>query len=233
MGAPGKRSTRQVSTHGAVRTVPAQLSIEQQGEVALFRIGNDSDFPLLSLAMLHQIGRALMEAGGDRKVHGIVITGSDRAFAAGADLAEVSALTATSALPFSRAGQGLFRSLERFPKPVVAAIRGFCLGGGLDLALACHMRIAASDSVFGHPGGTLGIMTGFGGTQRLPRIVGRGRAMEMLLSGRNVTAEEAYAWGLVSRVVPPERVVAMALEAARQATAFRSPPLLSEKRRDR
>ncbi len=163
-----------------------------------------------------------MEAQSQTKVHGIVITGTDRAFATGADLAEVRSLTPASALPFSGIGQRLFRFIERFPKPVVAAIRGYCLGGGLDLALACHIRIAATDAVFGHPGGSLGIMTGFGGTQRLPRLIGRARAMEMLTTGRNIAAEEARAWGLVSLVVPPQHVLAMSLEAARNAALFRS-----------
>ncbi len=165
--------------------------------------------------MLREIERALTEAEGDAKVRSIVIAGSERAFASGADLAEVSALTVASALSFSGVGQGLFRRIERLSKPVIAAIRGYCLGGGLDLALACHIRIAATDAILGHPGGTLGIMTCFGGTQRLPRLIGRARAVEMLASGRNITADEAYAWGLVSRVVAPDALLDAALETAR------------------
>lgn len=193
----------------------AQLSVERQGEVALFQLGDNRDFPRLSLSLLREIECALIEAERDAKVRGIVIAGSDRAFAAGADLVEVSALTAASAFPFSAVGQRLFRSIERFPKPVVAAIRGYCLGGGLDLALACHVRIAATDAIFGHPGGTLGIMTGFGGTQRLPRLIGRARAMEMLAAGRTITAAEAHSWRLVSRVVAPDALLDAALETAR------------------
>ncbi len=147
-----------------------------------------------------------------------VITGTEKCFAAGADLAEVGALRAAEALRFSAMGQRLMRRIEQNSKPVIAAIRGYCLGGGFDLALACRLRVAASDAVFGHPGAALGIITGWGGTQRLPRILGvggRAQAMEMLTSGQTITAAEAYTFGLVSRVVPAETVVKMAVEIAR------------------
>ncbi len=108
-------------------------------------------------------------------------------------------------------------AIESCPKPVVAAIRGYCLGGGFDLAMACHMRIAGDDARFGHPGGSLGIITGWGGTARLPRIVGPARAVELLTSGRIIDAAEAHAWRLISRVVPPADVLATATDLAQQA----------------
>lgn len=135
------------------------------------------------------------------------MTGTEKCFAAGAELSEIAQLTAMEAKKFAEMGQELMRTIERMEKPVMAAVRGFCLGGGFDLAMACHIRVAARDAVFGHPGGSLGIMTGWGGTQRLARIVGQGRAMELLTTGRQMTAEEAYRWKLVSKVVESERVV--------------------------
>lgn len=150
-------------------------------------------------------------------LHAMVITGTEKALAAGADLAEVSALTPVEALQFSALGQDLMRKIERCAMPIVAAIRGWCLGGGFDLALACHLRVAARDALFGHPGGSLGIVTGWGGTARLPRIVGRARAMELLVTGRSLTADEAFAARLVNRLVPPENVLPTAVEFARTA----------------
>jgi enoyl-CoA hydratase len=106
------------------------------------------------------------------------------------------------------------RTVANSPKPVVAAIRGYCMGGGLDLALACHKRIASSDAVFAHPGGSLGIITGWGGTQRLPRLIGRSRALELLVTGRRLDAEEAFACGLV-QTIATDLVVAEAIDRAR------------------
>jgi enoyl-CoA hydratase len=146
----------------------------------------------------------------------VVLKGSDAAFAAGADLEEVSALDAVEAFRFSQLGQKLMNIIENSRKPVVAAIRGYCLGGGFDLAMACHLRFAAPDAVFGHPGGSLGLVTGWGGTARLPRIVGRARAMELLTTGRTITADEANAWRLVNRVVAEQGLIEAACAAARQ-----------------
>lgn len=134
------------------------------------------------------------------EIAGAVITGTDRVFAAGAEIAEVARLTPTSALEFSQRGQEVLGRIASIAKPVVAGIRGYCIGGGLDLALACRARIAAADAVFAHPGVTLGIITGWGGTQRLPRLIGRGRALELLVTGGRIRANEALAWGLVSKV---------------------------------
>jgi enoyl-CoA hydratase/carnithine racemase len=131
----------------------------------------------------------------------LIITGNGKFFSAGADLREIAALDAPAAYEFSKTGQGLMRAVERYPAPVYAAISGYCMGGGLDLALACHRRIAASNAVFGHRGAALGLITGWGGTQRLPRTVGKGIALGMFVAAEKITADEALAIGLVGAVV--------------------------------
>ncbi len=148
-----------------------------------------------------------------------MITGTALAFAAGAEISELAALGAAEAFEFSRLGQRVMNRIEQFSKPVVAAIRGYCLGGGLDLALACHVRIAGKESVFAHPGGSLGILTGWGGTGRLPRIVGRGRALEILATGRSITSTEAFAMRLINRLVPDEDVLGAAIHLLRREPA--------------
>ena len=139
----------------------------------------------------------------DRSLKGAVISGSGQSFASGAEISELAELSAADAFEISRTGQRVFRAIEISAKPVVATIRGFCMGGGLDLALACQVRIAAPDAVFAHPGGALGLLTGWGGTQRLRRLIGRGRALELLTTGLKITAQEGLDGGLVSRIVPP------------------------------
>lgn len=142
---------------------------------------------------------------------GAVITGSERAFAVGADIAELAEVQAGGGFEFSRRGQEAMDLIARSRKPVVAAIRGFCMGGGLDLALACRQRIASPDAMFAHPGGALGIITGWGGTQRLPRLIGRGRALELFVTGTKIGAHEAHAWGLISHVAPTDKLLGEAL----------------------
>jgi enoyl-CoA hydratase len=141
--------------------------------------------------------RAEAESG---RIKGLIITGNDRFFSAGADLNEISQLTAAQAFEFSREGQALMQAIDQFPLPVIAAIRGYCMGGGMDLALACDHRIAAPNVVFGHRGASLGVMTGWGGTQRQPRLIGKSRAMQMFLLAEMVKADEALRIGLVDAV---------------------------------
>lgn len=130
----------------------------------------------------------------------LVIAGGDRYFSVGADLSEISALDGVSSLEFSRVGQKLTTAIQGFPAPVCAAISGYCMGGGLDLALACHRRIASPHSVFGHRGAALGLITGWGGTQRLPRLIGKGRALEMFIAAEKVDARRALRIGLVDTI---------------------------------
>jgi len=137
------------------------------------------------------------ESGG---VKGLIITGNDKFFSVGADLNELSLLTAAQAFEFSRRGQALMQAIDEFPVLVIAAIRGYCMGGGMDLALACDYRVAAPSAIFGHRGASLGVMTGWGGTQRLPRLIGKSRAMQMFLLAEMVKAEEALRIGLVDKI---------------------------------
>jgi len=143
----------------------------------------------------------------------VVVTGAgDRAFVAGADIGELSRLSPVEAKEFALAGQAALDRIERMTKPVVAAVNGFALGGGCELAMACHLRVAATTATFGQPEVKLGIIPGYAGTQRLPRLVGKGRALEILMSGRMVSAEEAERIGLVHRVCEPGDLTAAVSE---------------------
>jgi enoyl-CoA hydratase len=132
----------------------------------------------------------------------LVITGNHQFFSAGADLNEISALHGPRAFEFALMGQRLMNAVDRHPALVVAAISGYCMGGGLDLALACDLRIAAPNAIFGHRGAALGIMTGWGGTQRLPRLIGKSRALQMFVAAEKLHAEEALACGLIDAIAP-------------------------------
>jgi enoyl-CoA hydratase/carnithine racemase len=142
--------------------------------------------------------RAEAEAGA---LKALILTGNEKFFSVGADLNEISQLSGPEAFEFSRRGQALTLAVDCFPVPVIAAIRGYCMGGSMDLALACDYRIAAPNTVFGHRGATLGVVTGWGGTQRLPRLIGKARAMQMFLLAEMVPAEEALRIGLVDKII--------------------------------
>ena len=171
-------------------------------------------------ALSHEVMTALDDAFAraetDDAVKAVVLTGAgEKAFVAGADIGQFTGLDAGKGAYFARRGQAVFNRIERLPKVVVAAVNGFALGGGCELALACHLRVASETAVFGQPEVNLGLIPGYGGTQRLPRIVGRGIALELILTGDRVTAQRAYEIGLVNRVVPPTRVVEEAKALAR------------------
>lgn len=146
--------------------------------------------------------RALKNAIDDLAENAVplIITGNEHFFSAGADLNEIARLTAPAAFEFAQLGQSLMRTVDLFPAPVIAAVQGYCMGGGLDLALACDFRIAAPNAVFGHRGAALGLMTGWGGTQRLPRLVGKARALSMFILAEKVSAKKALEIGLVNRI---------------------------------
>lgn len=130
----------------------------------------------------------------------LILTGNEHFFSAGADLNEIAALTGPAAYDFALCGQQLMNTLAALPFPAIAAVRGYCMGGGLDLALACHWRIAAPNAVFGHRGAALGLITGWGGTQRLPRLIGKSHALHMFLAAEKLHAQQALAMGLISRI---------------------------------
>ena len=152
------------------------------------------------ISALHHAVQELAAEADSGQIKALILTGNHRFFSAGADLNEISQLTAAQAFEFSRRGQALMQAIDEFPVPVIAAIRGYCMGGGMDLALACDYRIASPDAIFGHRGASLGVMTGWGGTQRLPRLIGKARAMQMFLLAEMVKAEEALRIGLVDRI---------------------------------
>jgi enoyl-CoA hydratase len=155
----------------------------------------------LNRQTLTEIADVIDAAGSDDAVLAVVITGSgEKAFVAGADIVELNTLGPIEAKEFSLRGQAIFNQIEKLTKPVIAAVNGFALGGGCELAMACHVRVASSNAVFGQPEVKLGLIPGYAGTQRLPRLVGRGRALEILVTGRNVSAEEAEDIGLVNSV---------------------------------
>lgn len=156
----------------------------------------------LNQETLHELAQALDDIYSNDKVRGVIFTGDgDKAFVAGADIRELSAMSREDALALSEYGQGLFRKIEQCPKPIVAAINGFALGGGCELAMACHIRLAVEHAKLGQPEVNLGIIPGYGGTQRLTRLAGPGRALEMILTGDLIDATEAHRIGLVNRLV--------------------------------
>lgn len=171
---------------------------------------------VLNLSLLGELDKLFGELEADDYIRVVIVTGSDRFFCAGADINELAHQnTGYAGSEFAGRGQVLLNRIERFDKPVIAAINGTCVGGGLELAMACHMRIAAAGIAMGLPEIKLGLIPGFGGTQRLPRIIGPSRASELILLGETITAEQALALGLVNRVVPDREVIneAMAMAA--------------------
>ncbi|HLV02417.1 MAG TPA: enoyl-CoA hydratase-related protein [Acidobacteriota bacterium] len=191
------------------------LLIQVEDGIARITIHRPQVMNALSSQTLEELSRALRQIEGDSAAQCVIITGSgDRAFASGADLDEITDLNSAQGRDLSRKGQALFSSIERFRLPVIAAINGFCLGGGCELALSCHLRVASSEARLGQPEVKLGLIPGYGGTQRLPRLIGRGRALELLLTGRMVSAEEALRIGLVNQVVEPEELLPASLELA-------------------
>ncbi len=179
------------------------LSIETRDGVAVVTVNRPKVLNALNAETISELDRAFAELGTDQAVKGVILTGSgEKAFVAGADIEELAQETPASGQETSRRGQRVFRRIETLGKPVIGAVNGFALGGGLELALACHIRLAAEGAKLGLPEVKLGVIPGYGGTQRLARIVGRGRALEMILSGEMIDAAEAHRIGLVNRVVP-------------------------------
>jgi enoyl-CoA hydratase/carnithine racemase len=153
---------------------------------------------------------AAIEKSAEEKPKRLVLTGNAHFFSAGADLHEIAALTGAEALRFGAMGQRLMNAVAGFPAPTIAAVHGYCMGGGLDLALACSRRIAGPHAIFGHRGAALGLITGWGGTQRLPRIVGKARALEMFVCAEKLNAKRALEFGLIEKIVGDPLVVALA-----------------------
>ncbi len=181
------------------------LQTADQGAVRVITIDRPDKLNALNRATLVALHEAFDAADDDDTVRVVVLTGSGpKAFVAGADIAEMSDLSPAQARDFSLVGQRMMRRVERMSKPVIAMVNGFALGGGLELAMCCHLRLAADSAKLGLPEVTLGLLPGFGGSQRLPRLVGRAAALELCLTGKPIDAQRALQLGLVNRVVPAE-----------------------------
>ena len=188
------------------------FSVQTVREVSVLHLCFDDQTNRLTRARVLGLSDVLREMARVRQP--LVIAGNNRFFSAGAELREIASLDGPSAYEFAKMGQELMAAIEHFPAPMYAAISGYCMGGGLDLALACHHRIASPHAVFGHRGAALGLITGWGGTQRLPRLVGKARALEMFVAAEKVTARRALRMGLIDALA--EDPVAEAVRRARQ-----------------
>ena len=181
------------------------IRVEKDGDIAIVTVDRQDKLNALNADVVREIGEAFDGIRDDDDVLGVILTGAgNKAFVAGADIAELATMGSVAGVTISREGQDVFRAIELFPKPVLAAVGGYALGGGCELALACHMRIASDKSRFGLPEVGLGIIPGYGGTIRLARLIGLGRAIELTLTGDMVDAERAHSIGLVSAVVPAD-----------------------------
>lgn len=198
------------------------IRVEKRGAIATVTIDRPKVLNALNAATFAELNSVLDEIAADREIRVVLLTGAgERAFAAGADIRELAAAAGGEGEDFALRGQAVFRKIETLDKPVIACVRGFALGGGCELALACAIRIAADDAKFGQPEVKLGVIPGYGGSQRLPRLVGRGAALKLLLTGAIIDAAEALRIGLVDDVVPAaelmQRAEALAGEIASQA----------------
>ena len=184
------------------------LIFELTNGIARITVNRPDKLNALNAIVIAELGDSVTRIETDPAVRGVILTGAgSKAFVAGADIGELTDQGATGGRARALAGQQVFRRLERCGKPVIAAVNGFALGGGCELAMACHLRVASEQAKFGQPEVKLGIAPGYGGTVRLPRLVGKGRALELLLTGEMIDAQEALRIGLVNRVVPAERLL--------------------------
>ncbi len=174
------------------------FNVERDGKASLLRLQSRDGTNRLTRHCVQSLTQAVGQLAVEARP--LVIAGNHRFFSAGAELGEIAGLSGPSAYEFSKMGQELMQLIDEFPAPVCAAIAGYCMGGGLDLALACRYRIASPHAVFGHRGAALGLITGWGGTQRLPRLIGKARALELLVAAEKVTASQALRMGLVDAI---------------------------------
>lgn len=195
------------------------IKYETEGQIALLTIDRPKALNALNSNVLEELDQAI-DAVDFQKVRVLIITGSgEKSFVAGADIAEMSNLTKEEGFAFAKKGNDIFRKIESLPIPVIAAVNGFALGGGCELSMACDIRLCSENAVFGQPEAGLGITPGFGGTQRLARIIGIGRAKELIFSTSNIKADEAYRVGLVNHVYPVEELLPQAKKLASKIAA--------------
>jgi enoyl-CoA hydratase len=190
---------------------------EKHGAIAHVTVNRPKVLNALDARTLQDLRAAFEDARGDAAVRGVILTGAGgKAFVAGADIGELARVSAVEAAEMTNNGQAITNLIENLGKPVVAAVNGFALGGGCELAMACTIRLATATAKFGQPEVKLGVIPGYGGTQRLPRLVGRGRALQLILAGDLIGAEEAYRIGLVNEIVPADQLLARAEAILRQ-----------------
>jgi len=192
------------------------LNIDVQDNIAILTISRPEAMNALNSAFFNEMETYLKSLDGQANIRVLIITGEGKAFVAGADIAEMADMTQSEGLAFSQRGQMIFRMLEEVEIPVIAAVNGFALGGGCELVMSCDIRIASVKARFGQPEVSLGLTPGYAGTQRLPRLVGKGDALLMLLGGDHISAEEAHRIGLVQSVAEPEELMEKTLELAKK-----------------
>ncbi|MEJ7647252.1 MAG: enoyl-CoA hydratase-related protein [Chryseolinea sp.] len=199
----------------------SHLKIEVTDHIQTVTISRPSALNALNFEILDGLREMIMEVYKNSGIHGLIITGEgEKSFVAGADIKEIASVESGMGKSFSEKGQEIFQLIERCPKPVIAAVNGFALGGGCELAMACHLRLATQNAKFGLPEVTLGIIPGYGGTQRLPQLVGRGKALELMMTADIISAEEARSIGLVNRVVlTREELMSVCLTIMKKITA--------------
>jgi enoyl-CoA hydratase len=193
------------------------VRVETRDGIAIVTVDRPKVLNALNAQTVEEIGQAFEQLRRDDAVRAVILTGGgEKAFVAGADINELAKMNPITGKETAERGQRIFTAIERFPKPVIAAVNGFALGGGCELALACHIRIASEKAQLGLPEVTLGIIPGYGGTQRMARLLGKGKALELICTGDRITAAEAERIGLVNKVVAPEQLMATAEEMAKK-----------------
>ena len=204
---------------------PSALTTETNGSVAIIRFNRQAERNPLSRATLNELKESFSAMAADSDVEAVIFTGTDDVFASGADIRELTTLNPLSAREFAKTGQELFQAIASARQVTIAAINGYCMGGALDLAIACDIRLASANAVFAHPGARLGIITGWGGTQRLPRLIGKARALEFFVTARRLSSPEALEIGLISAIGDP--VLECALTTIRETSKETKAPNLT------
>lgn len=213
------QSGKPLGTSNRVDQENSGILVEKTDGIAVIRLNRPAQRNSLSIATLHELRKTLLSLLSLKELKAVVFTGTGDVFASGADIRELASLDSQAAIEFALFGQTVFQMIEDARQLTIAAINGYCMGGGLDLALACDIRVASKTAVFAHPGATRGIITGWGGTQRLPRIIGKSRALELFTTAKELTSGEALQFGLVSSL--SDTVLDSALHLASAATEKR------------
>lgn len=196
------------------------INLKMDESIAILSINRPAQRNALNRAVISELGANLAMLSSNKDLRAVILRGEGKAFAAGADIAEMQSMSATEAEGLSRLGQRVFTAFENMPVPTIALVHGYALGGGLELAMACDIRIAASGAQCGQPEVALGVLPGFGGSQRLPRLIGQGRALHLLLTGERISAETALSYGLVSDIVEEDKLLESGVALAKRMSAL-------------